>query len=150
MRIATVVILVSSYVVGGCGLVGGDPQQVELDLARAKWESQGIDTYEYRFSNACECLPETSGPIIITVVNDEVTATRRPEDAAGLPPRDGGPAPTIPELFETVQSAIHEGADSITVEYDEEFGFPTQLYIDWDAGLADEETIYTAGELVTP
>jgi hypothetical protein len=36
------------------------------------------------------------------------------------------------------------------VEYEEEFGFPTEIYIDWDAGVADEETIYTAEDLVTP
>lgn len=150
MRIASAGLLVCLCGVGGCDFIGAGLQQAELDAALAKWESQGIDTYEYRFSNACECLPETSGPIIITVFNDEVTAVRRPDDAAGLPPRDGGPAPTIPELFETVQSAIVEGADSITVEYDEEFGFPTQLTIDWDAGLADEETIYTAEDLVAP
>lgn len=150
MRIATMVILLSSCGLGGCGLVVGDPQQAELDAALARWESQGIETYEYRFNNACLCTVETSGPIIITVTDGEVTAVRRPDDAADLPPYDGGPTPTIPELFETVQSALDEGADSITVEYDEEFGFPTQLYIDWEALVADEETSYSAGELVIP
>jgi hypothetical protein len=150
MRIASAGLLLSLWGIGGCDFIGKGLQQAELDAAKANWESQGIETYEYRFSNACECLPETSGPIIITVFDGEVTGVRRPDDAAGFPPRNGGPTPTIPELFETVQSAIDEGADSITVEYDAETGLPKAIVIDWDAGLADEETSYTAGDLDTP
>ena len=150
MRIAAAGLVVCLWGLGGCDFIGAGLQQTQLDAAKAKWEAQGVDTYEYRFSNSCECLPATSGPIIITVFDGEVTSIRRPTDASGFPPRDGGPTPTIPELFETVQSAIEEGADAITVEYDAEAGFPTDIFIDWDSDLADEETSYTARELETP
>ena len=151
MRIASAALLLGMLGIGGCGFVSPDlPQQSELDAARARWESLGIDSYEYRFENSCMCPPESTGPIIITVTGGEVADIRRPDDAAGLPPPDGRVTPTIPELFDAVQSAIDEGADSISVQYDEEAGFPTQLYIDWDAGVADEETSYLARDLDMP
>lgn len=150
MRLVGLGLMVCVLAAAGCDFLGQGLTQIDLDAAKAKWEAEGGETYEYRFSNACECLPATSGPIIITVIDDEVTDVRRPIDAADLPPRDGGPTPTISELFETIQSAIDEEADSITVVYDEEFGYPTEITIDWDSELADEETLYEASDLELP
>lgn len=133
----------------GCDFLGSGLAQVELDTAVAKWEAQELDTYEYLFSNSCECLPETSGPIIVTVFNGDVAAVRRPA-GSNLPDRDGGPQPTVEDLFATVQEAIDEQAASITVEYDAELGYPTQITIDWDATMADEETYYEASDLEAP
>ncbi len=127
----------------------GSSLQNALDANRTKWEATGPDSYTYRFANACECLPETTGPILIVVEDGQVTSVLRPEDAAGLPSVYTGPRPTIPHLFDTVQAAIEMAAPSIVVTYDEQWGYPTQIYIDWDTVTADEETSHTAGELVS-
>ena len=138
----------------GCVVVTTEPirspLQEELDANLAKWAASGLDTYEYRFVRACECRPEVSGPIIITVENGTVTAVKRPDDSPDLPPWEGGSTPTIPHLFGTVQSAIDGEPGSIIVEYDDQWGYPTNIYIDWDLGTADEETSYSASDLAVP
>jgi hypothetical protein len=140
---------------GGCVLFPGipaannptiDPLQQELDANRAKWIASGIDTYEYQFVRACECPPESAGPIIVTVDNGTIASVRRPAGSE-LPRWEGGSYP-VEQLFAEVQAAIDGEPDSIVVTYDAEFGYPTQIYIDWDAGTADEETAYQATDLI--
>ncbi len=123
-----------------------DPLQAELDANLAKWIASGIHTYEYRFVRACECPREGAGPIIVTVESGVVTDVRRPDDS-DMPPWEGGSYP-IEQLFSEVQEAIDGEPDSIIVAYDAEFGYPTQIYIDWNAAQADEETAYEASDLI--
>jgi len=126
--------------------------QAQLDTARAKWVAAGLDTYEYRFGNHCSCPDHIVGPTIIAVEDGQVTQLRSPEDDAPFEPYGGARYPTIDELFDDIQTALDggRGMDAVSALYDEQWGFPTHMYIDWDPGVADEETSYTASNLVVP
>ena len=46
----------------------------------------------------------------------------------------------VEELFALLQDAVTRSAARIEVSYDERYGYPTELFIDYDEGMADEET----------
>jgi hypothetical protein len=121
--------------------------QQELDANRAKWTAAGLSAYEYRFSNGCFCPPEITAPLLIKVEANEVTDLRRADDNTPVEPRDGGFYPTIADLFDVLQSALESDAAAIVVQYDPDLGYPRDIYIDWNAGVADEETSLSATDL---
>jgi hypothetical protein len=46
---------------------------------------------------------------------------------------------TMEALFALIQRAIHSKVAVLDVTYDPDYGYPEQLYIDWNAPIADEE-----------
>merc|ERR1712187_81012 len=52
--------------------------------------------------------------------------------------------PTLDKLFTIIQDAINANAFRVSVEYDEEHGYPTSIAIDYDEMIADEEFFVTA------
>ncbi len=50
--------------------------------------------------------------------------------------------PTIQELLDDYSAAVGE-ADRAEIEYDSLDGFPTRIFIDWDAEAIDDEACYT-------
>ena len=51
---------------------------------------------------------------------------------------------TINRLFDVIQNAIDDEADQITVSYDSEFGYPTNIEIDRNINAIDDEYVLTA------
>jgi hypothetical protein len=54
---------------------------------------------------------------------------------------------TVEALLELLQDAYARGAERVDVTYDPEWGYPTSLYIDYDARIADEEVGYEVATL---
>ena len=49
----------------------------------------------------------------------------------------------IEGLFALIQNAITQNAARIEVSYDETYGYPAELFIDYDERMADEEDRFT-------
>jgi hypothetical protein len=54
---------------------------------------------------------------------------------------------SIPKLFDLVQDAIAKKAHSLSVTYHPTLGYPTQINIDYDQQMADEELYLTIDKL---
>jgi hypothetical protein len=63
-------------------------------------------------------------------------------------PLDAEGCLTVDDLFDALQDAIAYPADSLEVEYDEAFGCPRRVAIDFVAAYAADEITYLASELV--
>ncbi|MBH8551628.1 hypothetical protein I8751_04410 [Nostocaceae cyanobacterium CENA357] len=114
-----------------------------LKFNRHLWNQQNISNYRYTFSNGCFCIPDARGPVIIEVRNGQTTSIT--SVATGLPV-DGQffqQYNTIPKLFNVIQDAINRRAYSLNVQYDARLGYPTQIDIDYNAQIADEELYLT-------
>jgi hypothetical protein len=48
---------------------------------------------------------------------------------------------TISGLFQTLKKAQSDAA-KLSVDFDENYGFPTHIKIDWDSNVADDECFY--------
>ena len=97
--------------------------------AYARWQNRGAANYTMRLTRTCFCPPQ--GPVAITV---------RGGKAVVGPDRPSEPKPvTIQDLFDIIFSGR---ADHFTVSYDDRYGFPRSLDIDYTRGLADDEVTY--------
>lgn len=114
----------------------------DLTTARAKWRSAALSSYEYGYRKFCECHPDTPPETIVTVRGGQVVGVRhRPVDYAQEVP--GDPARfkfywTIDDLFDLVAAGFERGA-IVRVSYDPTLGFPTAVYVDYDAQFIGDE-----------
>ncbi|MBD2295891.1 hypothetical protein H6G06_21040 [Anabaena sphaerica FACHB-251] len=122
------------------------PSQKNTQILKSNlrlWKKQKIANYRYTLTRSCFCTAEARGPIVIEVRNGVTTAvtyvaTSKPADKELFKQYD-----TIPKLFDVIQDGINRKAASLTVKYHPKFGYPTQINIDYDFQMADEELYLT-------
>ena len=117
--------------------------EVELDSHLSLWQQARLGDYTYEYNVLCECSDNFGQPIKVTVTNGEIESVVYAE--SGDPPvvvltHRGAPRyHTIDRLFDMIQDAINDEADQITVSYDSEFGYPTNIEIDSNVNATDDE-----------
>lgn len=140
IRLAALALLLLS---SGCSMLGagrgGDPALAD---ARARWEARGPADYAMTQSRNCFCPPDVRGPFEVTVRDGAVATVRL----------DGAPVPSeralsIDALFDLIADAYAGEAAEVRVSYDPALGYPTEIWIDYERQLADEETGYTVTAL---
>ncbi len=118
--------------------------QTKLDKHRTLWISNPAATYSFVLTPICFCPQDLLDPVTVLVV-DGVVASVSYVKSGKAPEHDGyGRYVTIDELFDTIQEAIDGGASQITAAYDPQVGYPTDVRIDYDTRMADEEYTFTA------
>ena len=119
-----------------------DPDSVQATLLRYqdRWERSGITDYDYTGAWSCFCPQEYLADVAVTVRGGVVTSVEfAGEEFTVVPPLPERFVP-VEELFALLQDAVRRNAARIEVSYDERYGYPTELFIDYDERMADEET----------
>ncbi len=141
MKVAMVgMALLLSIAAGGAGYVilVRDSGSAQADLLRHQrmWERAGFVNYDYTGSWVCECAEGWGAEALITVRGGEVAAvdirSSWPIDAVLY-------SQTIEDLFALTQAAIAGNADRVEVSYDETYGYPAELLIDYYEHMRNEE-----------
>jgi hypothetical protein len=121
------------------GVVRAD---ADLDNGRALWQRAALTAYEYGYHKFCECHPDSPPETIVSVRNDHVIRVRhRPVGSTvEVPAADKNFEFywTIDGLFALVESAFERGAQT-RVKYDSTLGYPSEIYIDYDANMIGDE-----------
>lgn len=116
--------------------------QAALDEARARWDAAETDEYTALFQWSCFCLRENAALVRLTVQDDVIVDAHYAEAAM-----EGSPELerylTVPGLFALIQEAIDQGAYRISAQYDASLGYPAEVWIDYNAMMADEERGFT-------
>jgi hypothetical protein len=118
-----------------------------LQRSQQLWAKQNISNYRYTLRRSCFCLPKATEPVTIAVRNGKVTSM--------VAVSNGGPVnreyftkyDSIAKLFEIVEDAIARRAYRVFVSYHPTLGYPTQINIDYDQMMADEELYITIENL---
>jgi len=122
----------------------GEWGREERDLSRARdmWSRNSVADYEYVVRRECACALDGVA-VRVLVENRRVVA--RAIDGTGVPvPFTVAWAyPTIDGLFDFVSEAIDARADDISTRYDAAYGFPTDIWVDYDSRRFDDEEGYT-------
>ena len=119
-----------------------DPDSVQATLLRhqERWERSGITDYDYTGAWSCFCPQEYLADVAVTVRGGVVTSVEfAGEEFTVAPPLPERFVP-VEELFALLQDAVRRNAARIEVSYDERYGYPLELFIDYDERMADEET----------
>lgn len=114
-----------------------------LIFNRRLWSSKNIYNYRYTLSNSCFCLAEARGPVVIEVRNGQTTSITAVNPEQPINPQFFQKYSTIPKLFNVIQDAIKRQAFSLNISYDHQLGYPTQISIDYNSQIADEELFLT-------
>ncbi len=113
--------------------------QAQLLKAQSRWERSSLRAYTYTMRTDCFCPPEYVAAVDVQVVGANVTSvTFVDAEFTGEVPEQQRFG-TINELLEIVQDGHDRNAYSIRAEYDAQMGFPVEVFIDYEATMADEE-----------
>jgi Family of unknown function (DUF6174) len=110
---------------------------------RRLWNQQNIRNYSYVLSNSCFCIPEARGPVLITVKHGITTSITSVETGQPVNPEFFERYKAIPKLFDVIADAIAHKASNLDVQYNPQFGYLTQINIDYNSQQADEELYLT-------
>lgn len=97
-----------------------------LANARARWAARGPDSYAVTITRSCECMPEASGSVRVTVRSKSVESRVYASSGAPVTAQYASAFPSIEELFVMIDEAIRRGA-SVQVKYDPTLGYPTRF-----------------------
>jgi len=130
--------LALASVVPGC--VTSPDEAGDLAGQRRKWASHNIRDYTVQSKLGCFCIPDATEPVTLTVRGGALTAVTRVSDGAPVDrSRWTGVYFTVDEMFALIADARSRGAFQVRVSYDPALGYPTQVYLDQAAGIADDE-----------
>lgn len=121
------------------------PLRHDLRAARSQWESRSPATYSFVFQRSCFCGTEFLQAVRITVADGTVVSAVFADD--GTPIQTPLPeVPTIPDLFDEIEAAIAARADRMDVTYDEGYGYPVDVSIDFIVQAVDDEMFFQVSE----
>ena len=124
-----------------------DRLQEELTSNRLIWEAMGPDSYQFEFRRICFCIREFVAPVKIAVRGGTIVDVTFLESGLEAEEPDPETYETIEGLLELLQEALDRKTFSLQVNYDPNFGYPTDADIDYDARIADEEFGFTVTDL---
>jgi hypothetical protein len=123
-------------------------ERQRLALASERWRDATPADYSFTMQRVCFCMDD--GEMRVRV-EDGVVVSVRP---VGSDIEVVGPArtwyPAMPALFDIVHDAIDRPAFSILAEYDQTFGFPSNVFIDYMQNAADEEYGFRIRDVTFP
>jgi len=133
-----------------------DKVQQTLSANQLKWQQSAIDAYRFTVRKSCFCPLSDTLPIQFMVENNQLTDSAY--DCSNLnfiraePLCDEQPASrlnqTTDSLFQIIQNAINQKADVINVDYDQTYGYPTSIAIDFITLAADDEISYQVSDFI--
>jgi hypothetical protein len=114
-----------------------------LDASKARWSAAGISDYRYGYRRFCECNPETPPETLVTVRDGRVIDVRHRPHGADFDVTAAEDSfqwyRTVPELFSLIESGMARDA-IVRVRYDEELGYPLEIFIDYGPDQPVDET----------
>ena len=106
---------------------------------RARWDQQNILDYRYTVKVSCFCPPPAGQAIVVEVKNGLTTSVKNAQTGEAVDLKFLERFSTVAKLFEVIAEAEARNAAKLEVEYNPQFGFPTQAMIDYIAQAADDE-----------
>lgn len=110
-----------------------------LDSAQERWEKENVQDYTFEFRWLCFCTPDYVRPVSLTVRGGVLISGEYTDTGSTLTIEQLDRYQTIDELFEMIEEAVADNAHQITATYNQTYGFPDDVYIDYREMLADEE-----------
>jgi hypothetical protein len=130
-----------TLVLSACAAGVASGSQTEIGQNREKWQDANISHYRYHLAITCFCVFSQDMPLIIEVQDGEVVSMEFQSgneiDAGSRELFDK--YATIDRLFVELEAGINGAADVVTAKYDETYGFPTEVVIDFVEEATDDE-----------
>jgi hypothetical protein len=122
----------------------------QLAAARHRWQAARPTHYRYILSRSCECLSESTRPVVVVVNRSsgtDVVESVNYVDTGAPAGQYASAYVSVDALFDVIADAIARHAATVRVAYDAAYGYPRSIFIDYDVQMADDERGYTASGL---
>lgn len=145
-------LLVLAIVLSACTTIAnaGQPRS-EVEQAHEKWQAANVSHYRFNLFISCFCAFRDEMPLIVEVKDGQVVSLQS-ESVNEINPTNLQYYErylTIDKLFDEIEKDFRaEGSESsaaekVTVTYDETYGFPKEISIDFIEQAADDELYLT-------
>ena len=123
-------------------------EKFNLNLAREKWENANITNYSIKEQKNCFC----GGLLEWEVYVENNVKVKVSYDESKLPPGQTYDdifenARTIEDAFDFIESLFKKDLASLSITYDNIYGYPHHISIDYVEGAVDDEIGYVYSEL---
>jgi len=119
----------------------------EFSQNQQKWEDANITHYRFDVNISCFCAFRDQMPLTIEVRDGQVVSLTNVNGDQVLDTDPNyqffAPYATLDLLFSELDAAQNGKADKVTVTYDETYGFPKDLTIDFVEEATDDELYLT-------
>lgn len=121
--------------------------QQALNKYQQRWQQANLQHYEYVFQRGCYCPREVRAAVVTEVVAGKVVKAVVQKTQENLASHLQTNQQTMQYFFDKIQAAIDKNAAKIEVKYNEQYGYPESIFIDYNTRLADEELRLSAKNL---
>lgn len=119
-------------------------REAELASGEELWSNLGISDYDFTVTMTCFCPPPAGTAIRVRVRDGRTVSAVGSQNPRNGVVVDMSDVPdSVPAMFAAVRSAMDADPDSIAVRYDEDYGFPVSIEIDYRRAYADDEVSFT-------
>jgi hypothetical protein len=114
----------------------------ELQAGWARWTAAGLASYEYGYNKYCDCHRDTPPETVVVVADGAVERVYHlyGDSPREVPAREGSTDLywTIEDLFRLIEGALEQNA-TVRARYDAALGYPTAVFVDYDADFIGDE-----------
>lgn len=145
MKKLLVLLTLLAIVLTACAAAPASGSQTEIGQNRYKWQNASISNYRYNLFISCFCVFTENMPLTIEVQDGKVVSMEY-QNGKEIDPsllELFGKYQTIDLIFDELEAGLNGGADSVTVKYDPNYGFPTEATIDAVQNATDDELYLT-------
>jgi hypothetical protein len=119
-----------------------------LNNNEAKWKAASANgNYDYTVQFGGFTAPEYRRPITVSVNNGQVSNMTYADTGEAVSADRQVSVPSMSDLFQELRDAYKNNAAQVNVTYDPTYGYPSSMYIDRSATMADEEVSYSVSNV---
>jgi hypothetical protein len=128
-----------AFLLSSCSdILGPGDDARNLSRSRRMWDASGFSSYNYVVSNNCFCV--LGGvPVEVSVRNGQVISVVYASNGVPLAPDLASLYHDVDGLFDLIDDAIRQRAHRVNALYDSQYGYPSDVFIDYQANAIDEE-----------
>ncbi len=141
-----------NYLIGNtASKLSSFPKELEaLYQNRQKWAQAQEELYNghaFEYQLFCFCDPRYVRAARVAVAQGEVTDVRYLDDNSVPEIALLTQFTSIDALFDAIEETLAQEPYQVSIQYDEQYGYPTEFAIDWALGVADDGTTIVVSNL---
>ena len=112
----------------------------------ARWQAYNLTSYVIEQQSSCFC-PFGGDVCRVYVRNNKVVDVVKKSDGKSILEQTPQRYKTLDELFTLASSINPDSVASLVIQYDQRFGFPNLISVDYSVQIADDEFSYQSQSL---